>query len=204
VAPPYHAGRVPPAEPISNDGTGCATRVPLPDPAREDALSSRLIAWTGHRPDLFLDPAAAEAAVNGEAAALVHAGAHVFLVGGQRGVDTWAAMAAHRLGVPYRVLLPLESTQFAVDWTPADRDILDLTLSRAAEVSVVGGAPDAAYTERNRRLARECDLLIAVWARITTGGTAETIGFARAAGRPVHEVVLPAVRHVETKGGRGR
>ena len=120
------------------------------------------------------------------------ASARRFLVGGQRGVDTWAAEAAHRLGVPFSVYLPLPADEFAADWTLDDRCALDATLGWAAEVQVVGGpTTDAAHTARNRVLGTSADLLVAVWTGTRGGGTAETIDFARAASVPIREERLP-------------
>src|SRR5579859_7659582 len=150
-----------------------------------------LVAWTGHRPDLFDDPAAAEAAVATLADDLVRRhSALSFVVGGQRGVDTWAAHAAIARGVPFTLVLPLEVAQFARDWSAADRRELDLTLIRAADVRVVGGDPSRAFTERNRLLVARANLLAAVWTGVVGGGTAETIAFAQANRTPVREVLL--------------
>ena len=159
---------------------------------------SRTVAWTGHRPDLFRDPEEARRVVISEAGEVAGNGATRFLVGGQRGVDTWAALAAIDLPVPFTLVLPLTLEEFTRDWSPADRVVLERTLEAALEVRVVGG-----YTERNRQLATGADLLVAVWTRVAGGGTAETVAFARAAGTPLCEIVLepsPTARHA---GGRG-
>src|ERR687884_2066281 len=107
-----------------------------------------IVGWTGHRPDLFRDPAAAAARVDAAARDLVaHERVERFLVGGQRGVDTWAALAAIRLGVPFTLVLPLEVEQFTLEWTGEDRAMLERTIASAAEVRVAGG-----YTARNRQI----------------------------------------------------
>jgi predicted Rossmann fold nucleotide-binding protein DprA/Smf involved in DNA uptake len=162
------------------------------------------IAWTGHRPDLFRDPAAARRRVDALARRLRRQAADVsFLSGGQRGVDTWAARAAIALGVPFVLVLPLEADRFAADWAPADAEALAELIRRARHVHVVGGEPERAYTERNRLLAVGADRLVAVWTGLGGGGTAETIGFARAAGVPVREVVLPPSPTASSAQGRG-
>jgi hypothetical protein len=165
---------------------------------------SRIVAWTGHRPDLFRDPAAARAAVEATAHDLVtREDVARFLVGGQRGVDTWAAQAATALGVPFMLVLPLDVNEFTHDWASADRQLLDGLLAEANEVRVVGGEPAAAYTERNRRLATQADLLVAVWTQLGGGGTAETITLARAAGTPVREIVLQMAQIAHSPHSRG-
>jgi hypothetical protein len=81
---------------------------------------SRIVAWTGHRPDIFEDPLAARGVIETIARDLVaYEGAERFLVGGQRGVDTWAAEAALVCNVPFTLLLPLEVGVLVAVWTLA-------------------------------------------------------------------------------------
>jgi hypothetical protein len=165
---------------------------------------SRIVAWTGHRPELFRDPVAARRTVEDVAAELLtRDGAQRFLVGGQRGVDTWAALSAIALSVPFFVILPVDIGEFTADWSNDDRSVLETTLSAAAEVQVVGGDPATAYTERNRLLATQADLLVAVWAGLTGGGTFETIGFANGAGVVVREVLLEPSVEAGSAHGHG-
>ncbi len=167
---------------------------------------SRIVGWTGHRPNLFRDPTAARAAVDATARDLVtREHTERFLVGGQRGVDTWAAQAAIALGLPFTLILPLEVAEFAHDWSPADRRTLESIRAQAAEVRIVGGEPASAYTERNRQLAVQVDLLVAIWTslKIEGSGTAETIALAKAGGVPVREIVLPIALMAHSAQGRG-
>ena len=165
---------------------------------------SRVVAWTGHRPELFRDTVAARDTVQAIARELSRdGGATRFLVGGQRGVDTWAALSARTLSVPFVVILPLDVAEFAADWSAEDRSVLEATLAAAREVRVVGGDPAQAFSERNRLLATNADLLVAVWTGTRGGGTAETIDFARAAGVPVREIVLEASPLADSAQGRG-
>ncbi|SRR6266567_6742196 len=156
------------------------------------------VAWAGHRPDLFRDPADAQRAVNAAAQEVVQQGATRLLVGGQRGVDTWAAQAAVELAVPFKVILPLPIDRFTHDWTPADRALLEQLLSHAGDVRLAAG-----YNERNRLLATGADLLVAVWIGIGGGGTAETIWLARQAGTAVREIVLEPAPGAPQAQGRG-
>jgi hypothetical protein len=169
-------------------------------------VPDRLIAWTGHRPELFRDQAGARERVAQVARQLVaeHAGAALrFLLGGQRGVNTWAALAALELAVPFELILPLAPDAFGAGWPAADQDTLRRLVARAARVQVVGGDPAAAYSERNRLLATSADLLVAIWTRTAGGGTAETLGFARAAGTPFREVLLAPAPGARRARGRG-
>ena len=166
------------------------------------------VAWTGHRPEYFADPAAVAREVGAIAERLraEHGPALVFHCGGQRGVDSWAADAAERLGVPLHLYLPLPVARFAADWTPADRAALEGSWAYAAERLVVdpeGALGAAAYRERNRLLAERGDLLVAVWTGLEGGGTAETIAFARELGRPIAEHRFAASGRVPRPGERG-
>jgi hypothetical protein len=165
---------------------------------------ARIVAWTGHRPDLFRDPTAARAEVISTARDLIeHDAAARFLVGGQRGVDTWAALAAIDLAVPFTLVLPLPVADFTHDWSAHDRTVLEGTIAQASMLRFVGGDPASAFTERNRLLATEADLLVAVWTGVRGGGTAETIDFARAAATPLKSVLLEPTSSAESAQGRG-
>lgn len=156
------------------------------------------VAWTGLRPDLFRDPPAARRAVRAAALEVVQQGAARFVVGGQRGVDTWAAQSALEQAVPFSVVMPLPVDRFTYDWTPADRALLEQLLARSDDARVAGG-----YTERNRLVATEAHLLVAVWTRIGGGGTAETIQLARESGITIREIVLEPAIGAERAQGRG-
>ena len=164
-------------------------------------LVSRLISkvgWTGHRPDIFLDPETAKRAVYVVASELAASGTERFLVGGQRGVDIWAAEAAIMYAVPVFVLLPCSVHEFTESWSEADRSLLLQILEQAAEVRVLAG-----YSARNHALAEQPELLVAVWTGIAGGGTAETIAFAQAAGTPIREILLDPSPTATKASGRG-
>jgi hypothetical protein len=166
------------------------------------------VAWTGHRPEFFADPAAVAAAVVARARELrgSHEAALTFHCGGQRGVDTGAALAAERLGIPLHLYVPRPVARFAADWTAADRAALERGWAYAVErtVSDPGSVRgDAAYAERNRLLAERCDLLIAMWTGLDGGGTAETIALARDLGRPIEEHLFAPSGQVPEPGQRG-
>ncbi len=158
------------------------------------------VGWTGHRPDLFHDPGAARDALAATARHLVQReSARHFVVGGQRGVDTWAALEAVALGVSYSVILPCPIHAFAeASWTPDDRRTLARLLAGATDVQVAAG-----YSDRNQHVATSVDLLVAVWTGTRGGGTEQTLGFARAAGTPVREVRLEPAASASTASGRG-
>lgn len=159
---------------------------------------SRTVAWTGHRPDLFRDPEVARQTVERTAHELAGAHAVQFLVGGQRGVDTWAALAAIDLAVPFRLVLPFHIHEFTHDWAGTDRSMLINTAEHAVDVRIAGG-----FSQRNQLLVRGAQLLVAIWTGTRGGGTAETIALARAAGTPVREILLAPSPDAESASGRG-
>ncbi|HEY2593101.1 MAG TPA: hypothetical protein VGK33_04290 [Chloroflexota bacterium] len=156
------------------------------------------VAWTGHRPDLFQDPANARATVESIAREFAEQPDVRFLVGGQRGVDTWAALAAISLGVRSTLVLPADVDTFTEDWPSEDRSMLEQTLAHADEMQIAAG-----YTARNQYLAQTAHLLVAVWTRTPGGGTAETLAQANAANTPIREIVLPPSPTAATAHGRG-
>jgi YspA SLOG family len=157
-----------------------------------------IVAWTGHRPDLFRDAEAARTVVDRAARELAEQRVDAFLVGGQRGVDTWAAQSAIEYGVPFRVALPFDIAQFTREWLEADRSVLSSLLRQADAVRIVGG-----YSDRNRALATQAQLLLAVWTGTAGGGTSETIDFARQVGTPIREFLLQPAPRADSATGRG-
>jgi hypothetical protein len=166
-----------------------------------------IVAWTGHRPYYFRDPRQGQRAVRRLTRWLrsQYGQDLSFLTGGQRGVDLWAAESGLVLGIPVRVVLPLPVDAFTHDWRGPDVERLRWVLERCASTEILGnaGAGEAAYTERNRRLATEAGLLVAVWTGVHQGGTWQTLKLARAAGTPVREVLLPGSERPLEPGKRG-
>jgi hypothetical protein len=158
-----------------------------------------IVAWTGHRPDLFRECGRVQATVSDTLRALVHAGdIEQFLVGGQRGVDTWAAQAAIEAGAPFTLGLPCDVPEFTADWPPADRQLLEQHAALASAVHIADG-----YTARNRWLAASANLLIAVWTGRAGGGTAETVAFARELGTPIRDIRVAGAATAGPVTGRG-
>ncbi len=165
------------------------------------------IAWTGHRPYYFRYPVAVERRVAELAAALRDEFGDVeFLVGGQRGVDAWAASAAISMGVPYHLVLPVPIALFTVDWDPEDVVVLRRLWDAAASGRVVdecGHLGAGAYDRRNDVLVSEADLVVAVWTGIPAGGTYYTICRAREMGKPIREVIVEGSGRPVQWGQRG-
>jgi len=164
-----------------------------------------LIAWSGHRPDVFRDPGFAERSVKRLAAAKATSGIE-FITGCQRGVDQWAAQAAMDAGVPSYLVLPVTSARFTRDWSPSDRAGLDELLGRATSVEIIDPAEvlgPLGYDLRNELIVRRADALVVVWTGVRQGGTFETICAARAKGIPIEEVLLDAAVPRPSSGRRG-
>ncbi len=159
-----------------------------------------IVAWTGPRPDLFRHPNAARAAVDRAARPFARQSKDPvsFVIGGQRGVDTWAMQSAINYAIPFRVILPVPMFEFTGDCLEADRSLLSTLLPHADAVEIAGG-----YTERNRALVTAAQLLVAVWTGTRRGGTRETIDLARQVGTPVREILLEASPRASTATGRG-
>jgi uncharacterized phage-like protein YoqJ len=163
-----------------------------------------LIAWTGHRPDIFADPGDADQLVTRAAREIIDQGATEFVVGGQRGVDLWAGEAALAVGLPIQVILPTPPAHFSRTWDRKDARRLESLLDQASEVTLVDpeitlGA--LAYDRRNELLVSPAQLLIAVWTGLRAGGTFYTICAATASGVPSREYRLnPAA---DPSPGRG-
>ena len=162
-----------------------------------------LIAWSGHRPDVFRQPVQAEAAVRAVGAGRVAAGVQ-FLMGGQRGVDQWAARLALQLGIPFHFVLPTTVERFTRDWAAEDRYSLAELMSRCASLSTIdpaGALGALAYDLRNETIVRRADALVVVWTGLRRGGTFHTISAARARALPVAEMLLEGVRTGEIGAG---
>lgn len=181
----------------TNPRTGLAPGLPIHEGGRFN------VAWTGHRPELFADPAAVASAIKTRARELreAHKDLLAFHCGGQRGVDTWAATAAEELGISLHVYIPGSLEEFTADWTPADVATLEATLQSAEGRALVDGKDP--YLRRNAMLVEHGDLLIAVWTGLGGGGTAQTIDLARAQGRPVEEHRFPPSGLIPQPGERG-
>ena len=151
-----------------------------------------LIAWSGHRPDVFRELDAAERLVAKLASERAAPGAE-FICGGQRGVDQWAARFAREHGIPFHLVLPVDSARFTGDWLDADRVALGELIAGAASMEIIDGQGDLgplAYDLRNEAIVRRADALVVVWTRIRRGGTFHTLCAARARGLPVQKFPL--------------
>lgn len=153
-----------------------------------------VMAWSGHRPEVFRDPARARSVVERLARDHVSRDVHpTFVTGGQRGVDQWAASAGLALGVAIHLVLPIPPVAFTRGWNPSDRQCLEQLLASAASVAVIDPAERygwLAYDLRNEALVRRAERLIVVWTGLRRGGTFYTLCAAQASGLEVDSETL--------------
>lgn len=161
------------------------------------------VGWTGHRPEVFKDPAAARRAVRqATERAITRWPAVEFVTGGQRGVDQWSAAEALALGIPLHIVLPTAVASFTSGWLDGDRSLLNQLIRGARSVTVVDEDTrgSVAYDLRNEAIVRRSDLIIAVWTGARRGGTFHTLCAAWARGVPVEETRLAAASDVRMAG----
>jgi hypothetical protein len=106
------------------------------------------------------------------------------------GADLLFAESCIELGIPVRVLLPLELEEFRTDFDQPTWQRVETVMTNADSVEVVarGGSREEAYYECGIATVQESRILVAVWdgeASRGKGGTANIICFARAVGRPI-------------------
>jgi hypothetical protein len=164
-----------------------------------------IVGWTGHRPELFRDATAARQLLEERAALLLGESAELeFVVGGQRGVDHWAAQFAVREAIPFALILPIAVPSFARSWLTDDLAVLEWLMSRAQSVEIVDqhahlGA--LAFDRRNELIAQRCNLLQVVWTGLRQGGTFYTVCAAQQRRVPIDLVELE--RSSASISGRG-
>lgn len=108
------------------------------------------------------------------------------LSGGALGVDQLAAEVCVELNVPFIFILPFPFNIFTAKWPSEARAQLRRLASHAVRVYYVQREFSySGYQRRNEILVSHCDILCAVYNGLP-GGTANTIRYARAVGRPVH------------------
>ncbi|MPZ16222.1 MAG: hypothetical protein GEU73_17695 [Chloroflexi bacterium] len=163
-----------------------------------------MIAWTGHRPDMFADPSAAQQAVISKSREFLgrEQGAE-FVCGGQRGVDHWAATAALESGILLHLVLPTDVEQFTAGWPEADQEMLHGLVVHTSTLQIVGTARvnrALAYDLRSELVVRRADRIVAVWTGLRQGGTFYTLCAAAVRGVPIASVLLPPAAAAALRG----
>lgn len=109
------------------------------------------------------------------------------ITGMAMGVDQWMAELCVWNGVPFVAAIPFEN--FESKWYESTKRKYYELLNKAAEVVLVCQGEFASWKmqRRNEWMVDRCDRVAAVFDG-TDGGTANTIGYARSSGKPIHYV----------------
>src|SRR4030095_3091882 len=107
------------------------------------------------------------------------------------GGDLLFAEACVQLGLPLRVLLPLQRDEFRADFDEMDWVRVERVLQCAISVDVTGegSSREVRYYECGIQTVQQCDLLLALWDGESSrglGGTEQIVSFARAQGRAIY------------------
>ena len=145
------------------------------------------IAFTGHRPGKLRDISAVKSHVRQFLSAQLRAHPDLLVIsGGALGVDQLAAEVCVELGIPFVFVLPFPFRIFTARWNPSSRAHLRHLISHAVRTFVVQSTFSmSGYQRRNEVMVRHCDLLCTVW-NGSSGGTANTVGYAQSVGREIH------------------
>lgn len=98
------------------------------------------------------------------------------------GVDTWWAEAALGRDIPVHAYIPFEGQQRK--WPRESQDQYWDLLDQIQTTGTVRYVCDPGYAawklmERNKAMVRDCDVLVAVWDGLKTGGTYHCISWAQ-------------------------
>jgi len=107
------------------------------------------------------------------------------------GGDLLFAEACMQLGLPLRVLLPLQRDQFRSDFDETDWVRVERVLQYAisVDVTVEDSSREVRYYECGIQTVQQCDLLLALWDGESSrglGGTEQIVSFAKAQGRAIY------------------
>ncbi len=147
-----------------------------------------IVAFTGHRPDKLggykLPNDTYIKVCQKIDAALKELKPEKIITGMALGIDQWAAMIAHKLGIPFLAAIPFEGQERA--WPEASQKTFRLLRKLAVEEVIVssGGYSADKMQVRNIWMVDHCDKLIAVWDG-TSGGTANCVTYAQSVGKSI-------------------
>lgn len=141
---------------------------------------------TGHRPEKLPQDVSLLKLKLLEELTSLPAGSRV-LIGGARGVDTWAARVCELHGIPYDVYVPFKG--FDSRWSESDRLKFQRVAFYADSIRVCYDKPSKdAFLGRNRMMAADADCGIAVWDGEFRSGTAAAVRALRKLDKPVEVI----------------
>lgn len=164
-------------------------------------------AFTGHRPHKFPwkdnedDPRCItlKETLTEQITALVEAGVTDYYSGGADGVDCWASLIVLTLreknpDLKLHCVLPHKGQ--ANKWSDSARDRYNSILKQADSVEYVSrDYYDGCMMDRNHRLVKSADLLLAVYNGVRRSGTGATVNYAKKMGREII-VIDPITQHI--------
>lgn len=174
-------------------------------------MEIKTCAFTGHRPHRFpwrYDETdsrcvALKATLAEQITVLANAGMTGFYCGGADGTDCWAALIVLALReknptLQLHCILPHEGQ--ADKWNEAAQERYHSILKQANSVEYVSRTYyDGCMIDRNHRLVKSADLLLAVYNGARRCGTGATVNYARRMGREII-VIDPITRHITHEG----
>ena len=138
--------------------------------------------FTGHRPGR-LDGYDKNSPLNSEVRAFLRSaierlkneGYEYFISGGALGVDQWAADIVLEMGLKLVIALPFAT--YGENWLKPSQDELSAQKEKAFKVHVVCEGPYAPWKnhERNKWMAENSSVVVAVWDWQGDGGTANAV-----------------------------
>ncbi len=143
-------------------------------------------AFTGHRPEkLNLPEAEVRELLHSAIGQAYKDGFNVFISGGARGVDLWAADIVLLLKAEYpdiKLMCAVPFIGYNSKWSEKDKAESRRILERAdLVVPVCGGYSEGCFQRRNEWMIDHCSRLIAVW-NGQPSGTANAVRYAQRKG----------------------
>lgn len=151
-----------------------------------------IIAFTGHRPNKlngYIIPNPTYLHVCKEIdRALKEFKPEKIITGMALGVDQWAAMIAHKLGIPFMAAIPFERQE--AKWPEESQKTYRLLRKLASEEVIVspGNYSAEKMQTRNEWMVNHCDKLIAIYNSDPNGGTANCVKYAQSIQKDIYVI----------------
>lgn len=141
------------------------------------------IAFTGHRPESFSILSKEESLFNDKLKKLLEKfiDDFYFIVGGCRGVDSWAAKYAINNKIDFDLYLPFPFEIYSLKWNDEDKYFLKKQIELAKNVKICSKEYNSKYyIIRDRDMVDNCDILVSWFLHNKKrSGTAATINYAK-------------------------
>jgi len=172
---------------------------------------SKVIAFTGHRPERLAAIADVATLRANLSLKLVHASSCI--TGMANGFDTVAGLVCRNMKIPYKCVVPYKQhiPTKVRSVLLAGRPIITLNQRETDYYNLLVGAKDvhilhdemgynvAWYFERDRWMVDHADEVIAAWDGVKKGGTWETIKYAVLQNKSVYNIITGEYYHERSK-----